>query len=313
MSDPAVVKVIVDQMSPPPGRLPGSPPRGQMITWRQAYEIRVGRALDAGLTGDEITKVAAESGKPTLEAIDSRVKEHKDWLAWTKQQSADAAATAKAFPARAAAASAQATAAKPPPTIASPTGAKAYIDNARANPDQFNVFMDSNGKLQVQDFVSGDENVFITDDNGNPVLYAKPDTGAGGESGAAASAAARLGEDIRQFDVTRGDIAARNTTLDAQREQDRRDTAARNAVGDQQWNTSYNEGIRQFGVTADRNSFESDRSFQQAADQFATNFAQTQANLEYQGASDKTRFGMEAERFAGEQATADRAASLAEQ
>ncbi|MCR4331440.1 MAG: hypothetical protein NUV34_01835, partial [Sulfuricaulis sp.] len=48
-------------------------------------------------------------------------------------------------------------------------------------------------------------------------------------------------------------------------------------------------------------------------DQFATNFAQTQANLEYQGASDKTRFGMEAEQFAGQQATADRQAQLAEQ
>lgn len=85
------------------------------------------------------------------------------------------------------------------------------------------------------------------------------------------------------------DLAERQREYD----QTRLDTQARNAVTDKQWQQTYDEGVSQFNRKFDRENFNSDRSFNQAQDQFATNFAQQQANLEFQAAQEKSRFGME--------------------
>lgn len=106
-------------------------------------------------------------------------------------------------------------------------------------------------------------------------------------------------ENARQFDLTRGDKANRDR------------------VGDEQWKTTYDEGVRQFDEREKRTSGESLRDFNQRRDQYASNFAEQKFQYDTTRfdtlQSDAARLGLSVEQAAAEQSRFDRQAALAEE
>ena len=157
---------------------------------------------------------------------------------------------------------------------------------------------------------------------GRPGVFFNPLTGdsydmnkgaSGSGNGNDGSAWGSIAESARQFNISRGDTKERNAQTDAI-------NAARAAIGDEQWRATYKAGADQFRQTFDRNAFENDRSFAQAQDQFAANYAlqaagfeQGQADRQYTAGLDRARMSADIENAGLAESRFNRQQSLAEQ